>query len=385
MDSPISASDKRSASPFHRLLPALLLVLLITGTAPMIDRLRAWFFDAFPRSAVPVLGYGFAALAVLLFLVAVWRIRHHRWLRYGGLAVVAALLWLQTVGFSRGIARVDVVEKVHILEYGLLACLLYWAWKPSSAAALLLPLLGVAFAGLLDEGVQWWAPQRVGEIRDVALNVFAGFCGLLFSLCLHPPPTLALRASGREATRVLRGAALVVLAGGFFFSLAHLGYEIEDEEIGSFRSWFKASTLHRLAAKRAQTWARHPPTGQEVWSREDYFLTEAGLHASHRNSALRAGNILHAWKANRILEVYYTPFLDIEGFHGTGKHRLPTARRNALAAEVGSQRDVRYASPVLAERIYVWPPKPAFWSAVLSTAAVLWLLPRLLGWTSRRT
>ncbi len=362
-----------------RFLPPIILVTLVVGTSPAVGRIRDRIFEFFPDSAVRLLAVALVALAAGLFLYAAVRIRERRLLRFGGLAAVLALLWIQTAGFSTGLASVDVVEKIHIIEYGLLAFLLYRAFLPAGdLSVLLLTLLGVTFAGTLEEWVQWFVPARLGEIRDVFLNVFAGVCGLVFGLCLEPPSALSWRLTAPRWRILARTTALVVLTLGLFFYCAHLGYEIEDAEIGRFRSWFTAEELREIGQRRSREWAVAPPTGVEIWGKEDYFLTEAAWHANHRNEAYHRGDSYMARQANRILEKYYDPFLDIDSFRGSGKHRYPPAVRRDLEAGAPRHDPKGYLSPVLRERIYPWPPKPLFIAVLLSLGGLLRILPRFL-------
>lgn len=370
--------------PVKRFLPAILLAALVVLTSPFIGRVRDFLFAQFPHSAVRGLAVALAALAAGLFLFAVLRIRRRRGLRYAGLVLLVVLLWLQTAGFRTGLPTVDVVEKIHIIEYGLLAYLLYRAFRPAAdLTVFLLPLVWVAFAGTLEEWVQWLVPARVGDVRDVLLNASAGSCGLLFGLCLEPPAGLRWRLAAGQWRTVTRSAALVVVAAGLFFCCAHLGYEIEDPEIGRFRSWHTAAELRELAIRRSRQWAVDPPTGVEIWDTEDYYLTEAAWHANHRNGSYGLGDFYRAWQANRILEKYYDPFLDLESFRGSGKHRYPPNVRRELAAKAPRYDPKSYLSPVLRERIYPWPSKPVFLVVVLTLAAVLVVVPEIVRAATR--
>ncbi len=163
-----------------RFLPALTLVVLIVSSAPFVGLIRDLLFDRFEAAAVRGIALALLSLAACVFLYAIFRIRDHRLSRYGGLALAALLLWLQETVLSAGItdaglaSRVSVVEKIHLVEYGLLAYLLYRAFKPAGdLTMLLLPLLWVTVAGVADESMQWLVETRLGEIRDVLLNAYA--------------------------------------------------------------------------------------------------------------------------------------------------------------------------------------------------------------------
>ncbi len=375
-----------------RFLPAILLVVLIVASAPFMGLIRDLLFDRFEAAAVRYLALALLGLAAAAFLYAVSRIRRHRLLRYATLALAAGLLWLQETVLSAGIsdsglaARVNVAEKIHLVEYGFLAFLLYHAFlaspsgeRASGPATFLLPLLWLTAAGVLEEGMQWLVEIRLGEIRDVFLNLYAGVCGLIFSLALDPPASFAWHLGVRDRRRLAGAAAVAVLALGLFFGFAHLGYEHFDPEIGRFRSWHSLEQLRQAAADRAERWQRDPPTELSPWHREDFYLTEAGWHANHRNERYRAGDLYLAAQANRILEKYYAPFLDLESFRGSGKHRYPPEVSRDLEDRAPRYPPERYRSPVLEDRVYPWPSKRLFFAALIPAVIAIWLLPRAFG------
>ena len=363
-----------------RFRPAVLLVTFVTLTCPFVGLIRDNLFDAFPKDAVRGLTLVLGAAGAVLFVYAAARIREHRWLRYGGLVVVGALLWLQAVGFRTQLATVNVVEKVHIFEYGLLAYLLYRAFRPArDPGVLILTLLWTTFAGTLEESMQWLVETRTGEIRDVLLNALSGLCGLVFSLSLEPLEGFSWRMPAARWRRVLSSAAVLVLAIGLFFSAAHLGHMIEDPEIGRFRSYFTREELVEAGHRRAARWTTDPPRELSPWHREDVFLTEAGWHNQHRNASLELGFPYLARQANRILETYYRPYLDLQEFRRTGNRRLSPEVVAELDARAPRRDPSGYLSAVGGDRIYTWPSKPVFLAAMLLAAALLWGLPRRLS------
>lgn len=368
-----------------KLLPPALLSLLIVATAPFMGVVRDLLLEALPGAFVRALALGFAALVAALLLLAILRIRHRRWLRYGGLALALGLIAVQGFGFGTGIPQVDVVERIHILEYGLLSFLVYRALAGAGdLSAVLLPALWAAGLGTLDEFVQWLVPVRTGDLRDVAINLFAGACGVLFGLSLTPPRRLALRLSPGHGKAVCWTAAGVVLGFAAFLHCAHLGYEIVDPEIGRFRSWFSEEELARLKEAKAAEWQREPPKRLEILAKEDYYLTEAAWHVNHRNAAYGRGDYFHAWKENRILETYYPAFLEVESFHGSGRHRLPAEQREEIAARRPRPDPVPYVSPVLGHRIFLAPSRTTLWTVAVSVALALLVLPLVSPLGGRR-
>ncbi len=365
-----------------RFVPSVLLFTLIVGVAPAIGEVRDFLFQALTESSfIRWLGGAFAGLAFVCLVFAVRRIHTdgagRRTLRYAGLGGVGLLLWIQTVGLGAELARVNVVEKVHVIEYGLLGGLLYRAMRPrreegsSDPALLFLVFSIVSVAGTLEEGVQWLVPRRTGDIRDVGINILSGLVGLLFALVLEPPSRWSSRPAAARVRSAARGAAVALLVAGLFFGRAHLGYEVEDAEIGRFLSRWKAEELLALSAERRRGWALDPPRDLEIWGIEDYYLTEAGWHLRHRNDSHRDGWYSAAWPANRILEKYYAPFLDLEGFRGSGRRRYPPQVRAELMAKRGGYDPATYVSPVAAKRLHPWPKGP-YYALLAAVVLLVW-------------
>ncbi len=364
------------------LRPPLLLALFIVATAPFMGTLRDLLLDLFGRRFVVALAAGFAVVVAGLVVAAALRVREPRrstrLLRLGGLALALVLLGVQVVGFGTGNLQVDAVERIHFLEYGALGLLFYRAFRRYGDASVLpLTVLAVALVGIVDEAVQWWTPVRTGDVRDVALNAYAGLCGLLFGVALEPPRGFRWRPDLPAARRVGRTAAVALLAFALFFDRAHLGYEIADPEIGRFRSFHPRERLAELKAERARAWAADPPSGLAPLGKEDFYLTAAGWHVEHRNTSYHRGDWFHAWKENRILELYYTPFLTLRSFQPPhAQHRLPEAQRSEINAKRPRPDPEPYESPVLRQRVAV-VPRVDFWVGMVLLAAAAALLPEL--------
>jgi VanZ like family len=365
------------------LRPPLLLALFIVATAPFMGQVRDLLLRTLGDSRFPLaLAAVFTAAVGALVLAAALRIREprplHRWLRRGGLGLALALLALQVFGFGTDNPIVDAAERIHLLEYGALGALFYRAFhRRRDATVLPLTVLAVALVGIVDEAVQWWTPVRTGDVRDVVLNAYAGLCGLLFGVALEPPRDFRWRPDLPAARRVGRFAAATLLAFALFYDRAHLGYEIADPEIGRFVSWHSPARLAALKAERARAWAADAPAELAPLGKEDFYLTAAGWHVEHRNASYHRGDWFHAWKENRILEVYYTPFLALRSFYPPhAQHRLPEAQRSEINAKRPRPDPEPYESPVLRQRVAV-VSRANFWAAMALLAAAAALLPEL--------
>ena len=171
-----------------RLAVAAIASAAVVLSSPFSGQFRAAIRAAFPAQFQEIVSVAVAAAVAIALLVAIVRIRDRRAWRFTVLAmsVFGAALYARLV--ATGNAEVDVVEHVHFVEYGVIAWLFYRAWRPlDDGFALVWPLLGGVFVGIVDEFVQWFIPARVGEAHDIFLNGVAVTCGLCFTAAVDPP------------------------------------------------------------------------------------------------------------------------------------------------------------------------------------------------------
>ena len=76
-------------------------------------------------------------------------------------------------------------ERVQFIQYGLLGLLVSRAYKISSFKMLLVSGLLIVSVGLVDEIIQWFLPNRYGDIRDVVMNSLGGVSGLWLGQFLY--------------------------------------------------------------------------------------------------------------------------------------------------------------------------------------------------------
>ena len=188
-----------------RLLPPLFASCAIVLSAPFMGQIRAALQAALPGSTYrAIVGASVIGSIAVALAIGVARIRERRGLRYGALLAALAIGLVYARFTASGNASVDLVERVHFVEYGVLALLFFRACRERQDLSLLaIPAFASIVVAVLDEWFQWFVPGRVGEIRDVALDAVAIGCGLLFALGLAPPSRLAGR---RPATADARNA-----------------------------------------------------------------------------------------------------------------------------------------------------------------------------------
>jgi len=127
-----------------------------------------------------------ALILLLLMAVIAWRWLKQRpgWDEIGvAIGVMAIYLWT--------LARVESPEeRTHLIEYSLVAILIYQALVERRRNGRKVPYPAVlAFAatallGWLDEGIQAMLPNRVYDIRDVGFNVLAALMAIVATLAL---------------------------------------------------------------------------------------------------------------------------------------------------------------------------------------------------------
>ena len=370
-----SASSLRAS----RFVVAIAVSAALVLSAPFIGYVRSWIRAQFPGQFVPIIGGAIAALALTAIVTALLRIRQRRALRYGAIAAAIAGAVAYSLAEATGNPDVDVVQRFHFVEYGLITYLFYRAWRPlDDPAIFVLPMLAGLLVGAADEWLQWFIPNRVGEMADVFLNGVALACGLLFSLGADPPSTVTARLKPDSWRRIGRLGAAVMVGFALFFHIVHLGHEVTDEEIGRFRSRYSRQTLEALAVEKREEWRRRPlPLVLQRVSREDQYMTEGVTHVQKRNEHLAANDLATAWKENWILEKYYAPVLDTPSYVSRTGHRWSPEQRGDVESRAGTTGSA-YVSTAHPYPIFAWPPA-WLWAGTLASAATLWLVCRVRG------
>lgn len=328
------------------------------------------------RNYVLLFGVGMLVAVGVAILIAFVRIRERRLQRFALLLVALVFGGVYMWWTATPYAEVNAVERVHFVEYGLVAFLFYRAWRGAGDwSIVILPLLAGFTVGTFDEWLQWFIPFRVGEAHDVFINLAALVCGLLFAVALLPPANFRPRLPLASARRLGVAVAIVWLIFAAFISQVHLGRLVNVADIGRFRSHYTEDELNTLQGQRATLWRTTPPIGIKRLSREDQYLDEGLWHVRRRNTA----EVDEAWHENLILERFFVPVLDLPTYASPSGNRWPQEQRDNIAKRVVS--GAAFISSAEPYPIVAWP-KPAFWSIVALVALVSAIGPMTLG---RRT
>jgi VanZ family protein len=352
-----------------RLVLAIVVAAAVILSAPFVSQIRFWIRSTFPGHFVLVVGGLIATTIGAAVLTAVLRIRERRLLRYGAIVAAVAIGAIYSVAIATPDPQANAVERFHFVEYGLVTFLFYRAWRPlGDGSVLVLPMLAGLLVGTLEEWFQWFLPIRIGEMRDVFLNLVAIMCGLLFSLSVDPPPQLGSSWRAGSPRRIGLLAAIVVLVFAMFVHSVHFGYTIVDPAAGTFTSRYDASELAFQSRDRRERWSATPPVVRRL-SREDQYLSEGILHVQERNRRWDAGDAWSAWHENLILETYYAPVLGTTYPQPSGAvHRWPTDHRAAASQRAGAAGQGTYVSRADGGFIRTWS-RMWFWTVAVFVAA----------------
>jgi VanZ family protein len=347
-------------------------------SAPLIGDLRGALLRTFPRYYVLIISSGVVLGGIVLLAGCLRAIRDDRPRRLALLALAVALALVSFTLLRSGNPNVDAVEAFHFVEYGVLTLLFFPftqmgpRWEAYVQAALATTVVAVA-----DEWFQWFVPGRAGEWHDVMFDLLATACGLLLCRALDRRAQASSDRPWGRGTRLGAFAALVVVALGGFLATIHLGHEIDDPEIGEFRSRFSDDRLRELGADRLREWGGGPPPVVGRYGREDQYEAEALWHVRRRNFGMdpdRKGDPMEldvAWHENLILERHFKAVLDAAAAGGAAGHRLAPEQ----VADVDARRahgQAPFVSDAQAMPIYIWSPT-LFWMIIggLSAAALI--------------
>ena len=212
-------------------------------------------------------------------------------------------------------------EAIHLLEYGVLAALLYRAMRPAEPdlAVLAAVVLVGTLIGTVDEIIQWITPERFWGLRDIVVN--SGACALAVAGLwrLDPGPWRPIRPTSARLVLRLAAAELLLLAACFANTpdrvgwyaervpglallaeadnaMAEYGYRHQLPGIGTMKSRLTMNELaerdRRDAAEVAAVLDRYPHSRYRRFLKEhpataDPFLYEARVHIFSRDSHLR--------------------------------------------------------------------------------------------------
>jgi len=392
-------------------------VAVIYATVPLVRTLQGWFSARFDKVWITV--FVLAAVVVISWLVTT-RLR-----RTGRRIRPADVVWLGAVAIAAGWLtwqlRDRPEEAIHLLEYGILAALIYRAIRPTPTDATVLgaAVLLTTMLGVVDEVIQWITPLRFWDLRDIGLNATAAVLAAIALWRLDPGPWRrpnpdSIRQILRLSTILIVGLALCLantpdrvawysahIPGLGFLAhpaneMAEYGHQHVIPNLGEFKSRFDLSELEeedrQRGAEVAEIIHRYPDGSHRRFilghqGFEDPLLYEVRIHIFSRDhnaslarsdapgSAEETDHFTRAFRENRILEDFFGNTLRHSVF------ALNEGQRRLL--ETSQDPDQHFVSKVGSHIITTWSERDLR-RVLLMTAAIMVALSILLGIRSRR-
>ena len=133
-------------------------------------------FIGFMRSFIPkeFLNLLSLVLSISFFLMLSGWVYNKNYKAKQFLLIISPLLLLTYLSLS-----LDVwVERIHFIEYAVLGLLISRAVNVRTLNGIIYTGCLITLIGAVDEIIQWFLPNRVGDMRDVFMNSVGGLSGL---------------------------------------------------------------------------------------------------------------------------------------------------------------------------------------------------------------
>lgn len=148
--------------------------LFIVVSASFMRQIFELFYNNIGKERTETI---FGICFILIFAIVAWR------LVLKPINIKRKLLFLAifALGLSLSWQLKILVERVHVLEYGLLGVLAAkdLLKKSISIKPISLIIIAVTILAFLDEGLQYILPYRCWDLRDIAFNLSGGIWGIL--------------------------------------------------------------------------------------------------------------------------------------------------------------------------------------------------------------
>ncbi|MCP2604560.1 VanZ family protein [Candidatus Aminicenantes bacterium AH-873-B07] len=295
-----------------------LLIILLGIFLPVFQKYYLKESFKYPLFIILLLGL----LGAVIYLYSCLRKRKKKFIRILGVvfSLLLGLLINIYISISTPIFLAALRERIHLIEYGFLALLFYHSFRDKISERLI--YLGALFygssIGLIDEFFQYLVANRVGDLRDVGINILSVFMGTFFVFSLN---YINQKMDIKSIRKICYQSIVFFLLLGTFIYIVHYGYIIQDHEIGEFKSKYSASKLLKIAKERDRIWRIEKIKNPLKFSKprnyyegkiialEDIYFREAFLRTGKRNKYFKEKKYFKAYKENEILEKYYNPFI----------------------------------------------------------------------------
>ncbi len=168
-------------------------------------------------------------------------------------------------------------EKIHFLEYGLLGLLLCktLSYQIKDKSAYLVALVIVYLIGMTDETLQWALPNRVGEYRDIWINVVSGALAIAAVWLVIRPRVFQRPCQWASLRPLCYALAAALLYTGVFLQAAHgFGSRIfmpdNGIELTSRFSEYDLLQLDKRLVQRQKQLPSEDSSSNDLWDSANY-------------------------------------------------------------------------------------------------------------------
>ena len=253
--------------------------------------------------------------------------------RYGALAAALGCAVWFSLREATGNPDVDVVQRFHFVEYGVITFLFYRAWRPLEDPAIARsadPCRPAGRNGRRVAAVVHSQPRRRDRRHPAERRSRSAADSCSVSVPIHRI-SFSGRCSPGSLSRVGRLGAVTILALALFFHVVHLGYDIRDHEVGIFKSRYSTSELAGAGGGQAGGMASPPVAAGPAacLPRRSVHDRRSDARAAAKRAA-RGERRDGAWTENLILEKYYAPVLDTPSYVSRTGHRWSPEQRASV-------------------------------------------------------
>jgi len=160
-------------------LQALGFLLIIYATIPLGRPIADFLKERIPFNQFVNIAYVLAVANAFIFLLCKFRIK-----KVSTYFLLSILIGIYM--YFAGYMRIP-IEKIHFLEYGFLAFLIFRALKVDmpNVLAYILTFVIAGALGWMEEGLQALTPGRYYDPRDILFNIIGSFMGILVTCCVN--------------------------------------------------------------------------------------------------------------------------------------------------------------------------------------------------------
>lgn len=147
-------------------------IAIIYLTLPIMPFLLTLLYGILGKEGLSIAVNSIFVIILFSFLIIVFKRNKNNY------RSVVAVALITLLGAMMAFQYETPEERIHFMEYGALGYLVFMALFDGGNVSVLLSIILISIIGAVDEIIQWFLPNRVGDIRDVFMNIVGGLWGI---------------------------------------------------------------------------------------------------------------------------------------------------------------------------------------------------------------